>query len=320
MRIGALIVLSLSLTGCAAVFRGSKGHVRIESTPPTAQAAIDDHTLGPTPAEIEVKRKGSTHVSLTKAGFEEHKGAIRKHMNVPWLLLDLGTCIFTFCIPLVIDAVSGAWYDVDRIYIAELKPALPGAASSTPAQSTSSPTAATPAPSMSESERKATARAAYQEGVKLQDDGKCPEALPRFEAAQKLFSAPTHLLHIAQCQAATGKLVEASETYETLVRTPASKDAEAFRAAIDEGKAELTALRPRIPTLRITVIPALTTVANAVVKSNGVQVPLEVVGIARPVNPGHYTVTVWAPGFKEARGEVDVGESTPKAIELRLTK
>jgi hypothetical protein len=319
MRIGALIVLSLSLTGCAAVFRGTKDHVRIESAPPAAQVAIDEHGVGPTPADVEVKRKGRTSVTVTKAGYEDHKGAIRKRLNEWWLLLDLGTCIFTFCIPLVIDATTGGWTDVEHFHTAELKPtgAGPVASGAPQAPATTTPT---PTPSMSESERKATARAAYQEGVKLQDDGHCPDALPRFEAAQKLFAAPTHLLHIAQCQAATGKLVEASETYETLVRTPISKEVEAFRAAIDEGKAELTALRPRIPTLRITVVPALTGVANAVVKSNGVQVPLEVVGIARPVNPGHYTVTVWAPGFKEARGEVDVGEATPKAIELRLSK
>ena len=38
----------------------------------------------------------------------------------------------------------------------------------------------------------------------------------RFQYAQRMFDAPTHLLHIAQCLVATGKLVEAQETYETL--------------------------------------------------------------------------------------------------------
>jgi len=320
MRNGAALLLLLSLTGCAAVFRGSKDRVRIESAPPAASAAIDERALGATPAEIDVRRKGITRVTLAKSGFEEHRGSIRKRVNTGWLVLDLGTCLFTFCVPLIIDAVTGSWYDVDRIYRAELKPAGASATSASPPASAGAAATATPSPAMSESERKATARAAYLEGVKLQEEGRCPEALPRLEAAQKLFAAPTHLLHIAQCQAATGKLVDASETYETLVRTPVAKEADAFRAAIDEGKAELAALRPRIPTLRITVVPALTGVANAVVKSNGTQVPLEVVGIARPVNPGRYAVTVWAPGFKEARADVDVAEGTPKVIELRLTK
>src|SRR3954452_12837142 len=60
--------------------------------------------------------------------------------------------------------------------------------------------AADPSPQMSESERKASARALYAEGVQLQERADCQHALPRFESAQKLYDAPTHLLHIAECQ------------------------------------------------------------------------------------------------------------------------
>ena len=71
---------------------------------------------------------------------------------------------------------------------------------------------------MSETEKKAAARSAYTEGVQLEESGKFAEALARFEAAQKLFDAPTHQLHIVRCQAKTGRLVEASEHYEALTR------------------------------------------------------------------------------------------------------
>jgi hypothetical protein len=206
----------------------------------------------------------------------------------------------------------------------------PGATAATPAGSSAiavAPTSATPPkpseppPEMSESERKATARAAYLEGVKLQEAGSCPEALPRFEVAQKFYPAATHLLHLAQCQAATGKLVEASETYETLVHLQLTKDSpEAFRNAQDEGKKALSAIRPRIPTLRVQVVPAPSTLSRLVVKLNNGVVPNEVLGIARPINPGHYKVTVWAAGYKETSSEVDVGEATAKAVELKLTK
>jgi hypothetical protein len=193
------------------------------------------------------------------------------------------------------------------------------------------PTTTAPAPTqaapvgpsidMSESERKATARAAYLEGVKLQEGGNCREALPRLEIAQKYYSAPTHLLHIGQCQAATGKLVEAAESYETLVRTPLAKDApDAFRQAQEEGKKELAQIKPRIPTLRVQIAPSPSTLSSLVVKLNGNAIPNELLGIARPVNPGTYKVTVWAAGYKEATASVDVGEGTPKAVELRLVK
>ena len=83
---------------------------------------------------------------------------------------------------------------------------------------------------MSETEKKAAARSAYTEGVQLEESGKFAEALARFEAAQKLFDAPTHQLHIARCQAKTGRLVEASEHYEALTCCSLSVDAsDAFK-------------------------------------------------------------------------------------------
>src|SRR5258708_6856519 len=78
--------------------------------------------------------------------------------------------------------------------------------------------ATSPSARMSEADKKGAARAAYGEGVQLQDQGKPSEALAKFETAQKMYDAPTHQLHIAECQALLGKLVEASESYETLQR------------------------------------------------------------------------------------------------------
>lgn len=319
MRSLALAVLLLSLTGCAAVFRGTTAPVQVESTPAGADVKVNAASAGQTPTQTRVKRRGISVVTAEKQGYEKHSGSVRKRINVPWLVVDLGTCIFTFCIPLIIDATTGGWNDVTPTYVAELHPAAPGSA---PAPTTSaSSTTPAPALNMSESERKNIARTAYAEGVKLQDQGKCPDALARFETAQKFYPAPTHLLHLAQCQAATGRLVEASETYETLTRAALAEGApEAFRAAQEDGKKELATLRPRIPTLKIGITPALPSNGNVIVKVNGAALPPEIVGLARPVNPGHYKVTVWAPGYKEASAELDVAEGKSGAVDLKLTK
>jgi len=173
---------------------------------------------------------------------------------------------------------------------------------------------------MSEGEKKAAARAAYMEGIALQDKGSPAEALGRFEAAQKLFDAPTHLLHIAECQALTGKLVEASETYETLIRKPLGKDApDAFVQAQEQGKAELAQLRQRIPTMRVTVRPEPEALQNLQITVNDKQMPVELVGIARPVNPGGYKITAAATGWgTSAPVDVEVKEREPKNVELVL--
>jgi hypothetical protein len=175
---------------------------------------------------------------------------------------------------------------------------------------------------MSETEKKAAARAAYQEGVKLQDDGKYADALTRFESAEKLFDAPTHLLHIAECQALTGRLVESSETYETLARkTLPAGSPDAFTQAQQQGQAELPALRARIPSLRVTVKPGPQQVQNLQVNVNGVNMPNELLGIARPLNPGTYRFSAQAVGWStSAPIDVPLGEKEQKTVELTLVQ
>lgn len=175
---------------------------------------------------------------------------------------------------------------------------------------------------MSDTEKKAAARAAYQEGVKLQDEGKFEEALRRFESAQKLFDAPTHLLHIAETQALTGRLVEASETYETLARKtlpPGSPDA--FTQAQQQGQAELPSLRARIPTLRVSTKPGPQQVQNLQVNVNGVIMPNELLGIARPLNPGTYRFSAQGIGWSTPQSiDVPLAEKEQKSVELTLVQ
>jgi hypothetical protein len=174
---------------------------------------------------------------------------------------------------------------------------------------------------MSDGERKATARAAYLAGVALQEKGACPNALPRFETAQRYYAAPTHLLHIGQCQAAMGKLVEATETYETLSHMSLASDAsDAFHQAQDEGRRELQRVKPRVPTLRVQTTPPPTSLSGLMVKMNEITIPNELLGVLRPVNPGAYKVTVSANGYKETSQRIELGEGASQAVLLTLTK
>ncbi len=330
--------------GCAAVFRDSKTPVHVESDPAGATVAAKEGS-GATPFDVPVPRSGITELRVTMPGFEEHHGLVRKRVNGWWLTLDLTTCIVPvlLCVPLFVDAISGAWYDVDEKYRARLLPlgtalvpsyGLDGSVYVTrrptpadpPGKSASpAPTSVVaPAPSlsstMSDSERKASARAAYQEGVDLQAQKSWPEALTHFQYAQRLYDAPTHLLHIAQCLVVTGKLVEAQETYETLTHRDLPPGAPApFLEAVEIGKRELTDLQPRIPTLRIEVRPAPSTLRNLTLSLNGRPVSNEVIGIARPVNPGVYRITATAWGIPPSKEvNVTLAEKDARTVEVKL--
>jgi len=60
MRHGAVILLSFSLFGCAAAFRGTKDTVSIESDPTGAEARKGHRKLGATPTKFEADRVGVT--------------------------------------------------------------------------------------------------------------------------------------------------------------------------------------------------------------------------------------------------------------------
>jgi hypothetical protein len=175
---------------------------------------------------------------------------------------------------------------------------------------------------MSDADKKAAARAAYGEGVELQDKGKWADALADFEKAEKLFDAPTHLLHMAECQVQLNKLVEASESYEALIhKTLDPKAPDAFVQAQKQGQTELDALKPRIPTLRVNVKPEPSTIPNLQVSLNDKPMPNEMIGIARPVNPGAYKVTASGSGWgtKDAT-TIDIKEKETKSVDLTLEK
>lgn len=157
---------------------------------------------------------------------------------------------------------------------------------------------------LSDAERRSSARALFFEGVSLQDKGNFAEALRKFEGAEKLFNAPTHLLRIAECQAMLGKLLESAETYRALAREVLpSGSPEAFAQAQKQGAAELPGVEARIPTLKISVSPQPSQLQNLTVLVNGTTFPLELIGLARPVNPGSYKVSAYATGYAQTQPE-----------------
>ncbi len=330
-RMAGALFLVLSTTSCAAMFRESKTNVVVESSPAGAEVTVKNAHAVKTPAEVTVTRSGLTQVTVVQPGFYEHRGVVRKSTNGAWLVVDLSTCVVPvlLCVPLIVDAVTGAWTDVQDRYQARLVPIVaspgeyPTALLPAPTRITPTPTTTTsPESTLSDSERKAAARAAYQEGVELQAQKSFANAIERFQAAQRLFDAPPHLVHLAQCFAATGKLVEAYETYETLAHQGPRLGPDSppqYREAIALGKKENAELLPRIPSLSIRVEPSPAGLRTLVVLVNGRAMPNELIGISRHVNPGSYEITATAWGIAAAKPvRFDLAEGEQHVADVKL--
>jgi hypothetical protein len=164
---------------------------------------------------------------------------------------------------------------------------------------------------------RAAARELATQGLQLQQAGNFADALDRFDRAQAVFSAPTHLLHIAECEAALGKLVESAETYRTLVRTPLPAGAPAaFVQAQQEGAAELSQVEPRIPSVKIVIRPRV--IPNSVIQIDGQAMSSALVGVDRPTDPGPHTIVLVAPGYARAEQRIVLKEKETKEVAFNL--
>lgn len=165
-------------------------------------------------------------------------------------------------------------------------------------------------------EDKVAARTLFNEGIKLQNEGKTDKALEKFEGAQRYYRAPTITLHIAQCQASLGKLVEANETYRVLENTPRKDDwSSDFVQAQQQGKAEQTQLEARIPKLTINVEPHP---AGTKLQVDNTEWDPVFIGVARPVNPGKHRIVAFAPNFNTAEEAVELREKDQRPVTLKL--
>jgi hypothetical protein len=169
---------------------------------------------------------------------------------------------------------------------------------------------------VSDAER-AGARELFKEGDQLQRAGHFAEALDKFQRAQQVFAAPTNVLRIAECDAALGRLVESAEAYREVLRTPLPAAAPpAFQAAVDQAKAELSQVEPRVPRLVVQVQPA--GVQNPQMQIDGQNVSGALLGEPIPLDTGVHKIAVLAPGYATTEQEVDLKEHDSKTVALTL--
>lgn len=166
-------------------------------------------------------------------------------------------------------------------------------------------------------------------GIQLQNERRYAECADKFAAAHTLYpEATTVTIRLAQCLAASGKLVEGGEAYRTLAQTPVAANAPAqFKQAQQQGKVEADALEQRIPILTIGVDPTPPPSGTQLHMQHAVGNAAPTVdvldaawiNVARKVNPGTYTVFATAPGYASKAKQVVIAEGEKKTEALTLS-
>jgi hypothetical protein len=167
-----------------------------------------------------------------------------------------------------------------------------------------------------QAENVAAARSLGIQGVELANAGKCPEAIEKLSRAESLYHAPTILGRLGECQVAVGQIVLGTENLNRVVREQLPPNApKAFKTAQERAAKVLETALPRIAHLTVIIEPAD---AKANVTVGGSPVPSALIGVERPTDPGKREVVATAPGFLEAKTEVELAEGARQAVTLKL--
>ena len=161
----------------------------------------------------------------------------------------------------------------------------------------------------------ATARAALKEGLALREKGELPASIMRFQTAFDLVPTPVTGFELGKTQMMAGKILQAQELFQTVVRMPPSmEESERSKVAREESGRIAKELEPRIPSVKIKV--KLPGGASAVVRVDDETVVMTGATTTRAVDPGSHDIVAKAGDGPEPHVRVDIAESEVKEVEL----
>jgi hypothetical protein len=163
---------------------------------------------------------------------------------------------------------------------------------------------------------RATARKLGYSGVEAYQAGDFKGASDKLERAYGVLRVPSLGLWSARALAKLGKLVEASERYVQVAQLSGGTGNEAVQKhALDDAASDLAALTPRIPHVTVQVEGAAP--AEVSVLIDGTPIPAELLGEARPINPGRHQIE-GQHGSEQARVELTLSEGEQKPALLHF--
>jgi len=164
---------------------------------------------------------------------------------------------------------------------------------------------------------RASARSLAAEGYDALERKDYATAVDRFRHADSLVHAPTISVDLARALVGLGKLVEASERYQLVIREGVPKGSPAsWRKALEDAQSEAADLEPRLAWVVIHVMGPL----DPEVTIDGLRVPEGAIGARRAADPGSADIRATAPGFDPATETITLKEGEEQTVTLVLKK
>jgi hypothetical protein len=162
---------------------------------------------------------------------------------------------------------------------------------------------------------RATARALAGEGYSALKEKDYETAEDRFRRADELVHAPTLVVDHARALVGLGRIGEAYEAYESVVKETVPADAPpVWKAAAKNAQREMSALKPKLAWLTINVKGPL----EPHVEMDGRVLPADALGQQRPATPGERSFEVSADGFISKTAQLTLIEGSEQTLELEL--
>ena len=163
------------------------------------------------------------------------------------------------------------------------------------------------------------ARSLGEQGQASLDARRYAEAEKLFTAAAALYSVPPTLpLGAARAMAGQGKLIQARETYNRIVRESDKVQGgpAAFKAAVESARTESEAIAPKIGSVTVVVVGP----KEARVTLDDGQIPAAAWGLPRPIDPGAHKLAATLAGYKPAESTFTVADGAKVDQQLTLVK
>ena len=105
----SVLLAFLFVTSCATLFKGSTDAVQFGSNPVGADVWVDGKPMGKTPLNLELVSK-KTYVIEFKYEGQTKTVNLTNRVGAGWIVLD----VLGGLIPVIIDAVTGDWYQIKQ--------------------------------------------------------------------------------------------------------------------------------------------------------------------------------------------------------------